>query len=84
MAGAISVILFILERRKGDEMIKKIFLVLPHVIIVQALFLSVMWALDQLNPRMEFLGNAISETVLAAFLVLALINGIWNVWNQCR
>jgi len=65
-------------------MIKKVFIILPHIIIVQALFLSVMWVLDQLNPRMEFLGNGISEVVLATFLVLALMNGIWNVWNQCH
>ena len=63
---------------------KKIQLILPHIVFISAIFFIVLWILDQLNPLMGFLNNPLSDMLLLLFFLTAALNGICDIHTTCH
>ena len=58
---------------------KKIKNILPHFILILSAIILTFLILDDYNPTMAFLTNAISLKLLAGFCVLSILNAVWQM-----
>lgn len=56
----------------------------PHLTLILALFMGTLWVLDQLNPRMNFLNNDITDVIFILFCISSLITSASFLWQRCR
>ena len=55
---------------------KRLSKILPHITIILAGMFIVFWILDILNPTMNFINRKISNKLLLAFCISAIITAI--------
>jgi preprotein translocase subunit SecG len=58
---------------------KRLSKILPHITIILA---GIFWILDILNPTMNFINRKISNKLLLAFCISAIITAILAVYYQ--
>ena len=61
---------------------KRLSKILPHITIILAGMFIVFWILDILNPTMNFINRKISNKLLLAFYISAIITAIQAVYYQ--
>ena len=61
---------------------KRLSKILPHITIILAGMFIVFWILDILNPTMNFINRKISNKLLLAFSISAIITAILAVYYQ--
>lgn len=61
---------------------KRINKILPHLTIILAGMFIVFWILDILNPTMNFINRKISNKLLLAFCILAILTAIQAVYFE--
>lgn len=61
---------------------KRLSKILPHITIILAGMFIVFWILDILNPTMNFINRKISNKLLLAFFISAIITAILAVYYQ--
>ena len=61
---------------------KRLSKILPHITIILAGMFIVFWILDILNPTMNFINRKISNKLLLAFGISAIITAILAVYYQ--
>ena len=61
---------------------KRLSKILPHITIILAGMFIVFWILDILNPTMNFINRKISNKLLLAFRISAIITAILAVYYQ--
>lgn len=61
---------------------KRLSKILPHITIILAGMFIVFWILDILNPTMNFINRKISNKLLLAFYISAIITAILAVYYQ--
>ena len=61
---------------------KRLSKILPHITIILAGMFIVFWILDILNPTMNFINRKISNKLLLAFCISAIITAILAVYYQ--
>lgn len=61
---------------------KRLSKILPHVTIILAGMFIVFWILDILNPTMNFINRKISNKLLFAFCISAIITAFLAVYYQ--
>ena len=63
---------------------KRLSKILPHITIILAGMFIVFWILDILNPTMNFINRKISNKLLLAFCISAIITAILAVYYQLK
>ena len=61
---------------------KRLSKILPHITIILAGMFIVFWILDILNPTMNFINRKISNKLLLACCISAIITAILAVYYQ--
>ena len=61
---------------------KRLSKILPHITIILAGMFIVFWILDILNPAMNFINRKLSNKILLAFCISAIITAILAVYSQ--
>lgn len=61
---------------------KRLSKILPHITIILAGMFIVFWILDILNPTMNFINRKISNKLLLALCISAIITAILAVYYQ--
>ena len=61
---------------------KRLSKILPHITIILAGMFIVFWILDILNPTMNFINRKISNKLLLAFCISAIITPKQADYNQ--
>ena len=61
---------------------KRLSKILPHITIILAGMFIVFWILDILNPTMNFINRKISNKLLLAFCISAIMTAILAVHYQ--
>ena len=61
---------------------KRLSKILPHITIILAGMFIVFWILDILNPTMNFINRKISNKLLLAICISAIITAILAVYYQ--
>ena len=61
---------------------KRLSKILPHITIILAGMFIVFWILDILNPTMNFINRKISNKLLLAFSISAIITAILAFYYQ--
>ena len=61
---------------------KRLSKILPHITIILAGMFIVFWILDILNPTMNFINRKISNKLLLAVCISAIITAILAVYYQ--
>ena len=61
---------------------KRLSKILPHITIILAGMFIVFWILDILNPTMNFINRKISNKLLLAFCISAIITAILSAQER--
>ncbi|MBP1756303.1 MAG: hypothetical protein H6Q59_2701 [Firmicutes bacterium] len=63
---------------------KRIIRILPHITIILSVMFVVLWILDQINPRMNFIDSNLSKLLLIIFCLSSLLTSIVYVVIERR